>query len=119
MSKNGVMYLVISLLLENKTESRITTATSEVIFRKSNLNEKISSKIYRKDGSNLLIDSVNVSNILTKKAYYSSVTGAAITDFLVTLNSATKNDIYLYPRSTLYIDPNDSICFDFRVFITL
>lgn len=116
--KNGVMYIVLSLQLKNNTENAITTSNVTPVFTLT-INDNVASKIYRKDGTNLLVNSESASNILTKQGYYSTSSGGAISGFASALNSDAKNIFYLYPRSSISIPSGEIRLFDFRTFITL
>lgn len=117
--KNGVLYIVISALLSNNTESSITTGSTYIAYIK-NIPSKIASKIFRKDGSN--IDNApigSVWNILNKKGYNTTDTGGSPGDVNINVNSNFAKQIELYARNTFSVASGSAKAFDFRVFITL
>ena len=117
--KNGVVYIVISALLKNETENAITTPNNASIFNESGLPNDICAKIYRKDGTKVSENVGDVSNIISKRAYTSNVSGGALTNFDTSLNSNAVNGMFLYPRSQFTLNADASVCFDYRTFITL
>ena len=119
MIKNGVAYMVISVILANETEASIST-TNNTTITEFNLPENVSAKIFRKNGVPVSENySESTENILTKVAYSSTVGGATMTSVNVALNSAVANNIYLFARSNFSVDANSKKAFDFRLFITL
>ena len=118
LEKNGVLYIVVSLELINETASNITIPTNSTVFS-ATLRDDIASKIYRKDGTNLLVAKDSIPNILTKIGYSSGTSGGTVGNVTINISSDVANVLYMWARNTITVEANGTKLFDFRAFITL
>jgi len=118
---NKVLYVVLSAILSNSSESAISTANNKPIFL-IDIPEEIAKKIYRKDGTTC-DKPYNAFDDIASKVLYAPLQGArTMSNMNVLLYSPAPNKLGIYAsdtRITVATGDLNRRFVDFRMFVVL
>lgn len=121
--ENNVLYIVFSCRLVNETEQEISTEKNTGITGVNSVSTDISSKIFRKDGTNCSQAVVSGDNITGLHGFVSQATLGVQKDILCSCYSSAVNFIGIWvgndDANKISVPAGGSMDFDVRLFIIL